>query len=582
MSNLVHRFVTGNKVVFWTVLVSALVIIGARALAPFEVGKDQATQLEAAQRLAHGQGLTTTSDVEAASYDIMVNSNPQYLTWWPPGFSLIIAACLKLGLSLFVSLKIIYSVVSLVGWIGWALLVSQFIALPFRIGEREYPIHLVIAVLLPVFFTPRWDGTDIFLWAAIPFIFLGLFRHGGARNPISSVVTSGILFGAVYAVRFASLFLALAAFMILVQVRFPNYKAALKSFAIFLASSSIIILPTYLYGKAYAASDSSITNRTSEVLASPNFLQPLKGAIFKLPVISNLIFGFSSVEEVIIAIGSRPLMIVSGVIFLVILFSLPLVLIRLCKKSGRPLQSDMALSLSFLPISLVVFLLSVNLIVNLGLFGVGRYYEPIAWCGLLVFYQLATMRLIKGLPNLLSRTVVLVFVAYICLYMPSLIFVPERNGHIVKTVLGYVPSNNEKYRGTSYKVGYPSFTVFSNKESSRQKIRELSQSDPKALFFVEEYGSFIYDGFEAGGPVPGQTLRVLPRIDYWKRAHTSAQVKVFWVLNDKTNLGFVPSNNLRVVFSDPVERTKILVSDFTAGQIFTESQTAAVGSPIRQ
>jgi hypothetical protein len=165
--------------------------------------------------------------------------------------------------------------------------------------------------------------------------------------------------------------------------------------------------------------------------------------------------------------------------------------------------------------------------------------------------------------------------------MPLLIFVPERNGHIVKTVLGFVPTNDVKYRGTSYEINYPSSKVYSNKESSRQKMQQLAAADPNALFFVEEYGSFIYDNFRGAVPIPGKTLRVFPRIEYWRKAFTSAPVKVFWVLNENTTLSFVDSSNQQVVFFDHVERTKILVSDFPAGHTFSAYQTASIGLPMR-
>jgi hypothetical protein len=67
----VHGLAAGNKVVFSVILVSAVLLTAARTLAQFEVGKDQATQLEAALILTAGSGLTTTNDVLPRSYDII-------------------------------------------------------------------------------------------------------------------------------------------------------------------------------------------------------------------------------------------------------------------------------------------------------------------------------------------------------------------------------------------------------------------------------------------------------------------------------------------------------------------------------
>ena len=49
-----------DKSVFAVILLSAFLVTGVRLATPFRVGKDQAIQLEASQRLVTGLGLTTT------------------------------------------------------------------------------------------------------------------------------------------------------------------------------------------------------------------------------------------------------------------------------------------------------------------------------------------------------------------------------------------------------------------------------------------------------------------------------------------------------------------------------------------
>jgi hypothetical protein len=566
--HLIHRLGARNAVVFSVVVASALILTGARTLAPFEVGKDQSGQLEAAQNLVMGKGLTTTNDVPPASHDIMVNSQPKYLTWWPPGFSLIVAAFLAMGFSLLVSLKIVYALVTLVGWIGWGIIISHFIVQPLRLGGREYPVHLVIAGLLPVFFTLGWDGTDIFLWAGIPFLFLWVFNQEREQASYLSVAAAGLLFGALYAIRYASLFLGLATLLILIQVRFPSLRASLKRFAVFLLTGLVIILPTYLYSKFYAVGTTGIAQRATLTRLTSSLANAIKGIFQKLPFSSNMILGSPLPDLVVFRINSHLILYAYGTICLATLLLMPIVLIENRKRSGQRSQNDMALGLWFLPLSLLAFLITVDIAVRLGLLGVRRYYEPLAFCGVLVFYQLANTLQTRRIVGYASRAIVLFFIAYICVYMPALAFMSERNGQLVYTVLGFTPANNVKYRGTSYNISYPSFTIYSSMEGTRQKIRQLAEADPQALFFVEEYGYFIYDGFQQGGPIPGKTLRVFPRIEYWREAYTSAPVKVYWVLNERTTLSFVAPANQEVAYFDRFEQTKILESEFPAGHRF--------------
>jgi hypothetical protein len=555
------------------IILAALLVVAARTLAPFEVGKDQASQLEAAHNLVEGRGLTTTA-VDSTSPDITDNPAPKYLTWWPPGFTLVIALFLWLGLSLLVSLKVVYAAVTIIGWMGWGIVASRLLTGPMRILERPFPVHLIIAACLPVFFTLGWDGTDIIMWAGIPFVLLLLVQQGQKASYVALIV-SGLLFGALYAIRYASLFLSLAALLTLLQVCWPDYKSSIKRFAIFGLSSLAIILPTYIYTKLYAAGNSGIADRATFTRITSSFSVVIDGIFQKLPMTASMIFSSPIPDQVLFQIDSPALLYVSGLVCLTILMSVPFVLIRTNTMVGRRFQNDLALSVWLLPISLLATLIAINFAVRLGLVGVRRYYEPLAICGLLIFYQLATVRATRRALVYASRTVILSFLIYVCVFLPGLAFMPDRSGRLVKTVLGFVPANDVRYNGTSYNITYPDFILYSNKESGKQKLRQLAEADPNALFFVEEYAYFVYDGFCEGGPVPGETLRLFSLPEYWAKAYTSRPVRVFWVVNENTDLGFLYGSSQQVVFSDPVERTKIVRTDFPAGHRFIQNQIAA-------
>ena len=563
----------GNLTVFWILMISALVVIGARVIAPFQVGKDQGSQLEAAIHLADGKGLTTTA-VAPSSYDITETPDAKYLTWWPPGFSLIVATFLAMGLPLLLTLKLIYASISLIGWIGWGIIISHFVTDPVAFRGRTYPTHLALAALLPVFFTLSWSGSDIILWAGIPFVFLALVKQVRPDASYKSVVLAGLLFGLLYAIRYASLFLALAALLILLQVQFPNYGRSVKRFSVFLLSALVLIIPTYLYTKFYASGVSGITDHASvdSIIYTPGML--IKWIFLKLPMTWNLVLGFPLLDQILLRINSYWLFYVTGIMSAAILLALPLILIKSKNRTRHRFQDDMGLSLSLLLISLPVFLIVVDTIVRSGLLGIRRYYDPVVFCGVLIFYQLATSRMTWQIVARASLCVVIAFLAYLCLYSPAQGFTKERNGLLVRTVLGYLPPNNTRYNATSYNVSYPSYTMFSSRESSKQKMKELYKADPDAIFFVEEYGYFAYDCFSNGDPTPGTRVRVLPNRDYWNQAYTPRPVKVYLVVNQKTDLDFLRGNDRQLIFSDPIEKTKILGAQLLPGHKLIADQTA--------
>jgi hypothetical protein len=573
-----HRLGAGNSVVFSVIVVSALFVTAARTLAPFEVGKDQSTQLEAAQRLSAGSGLTTTNDVLPRSFDIIEEPPPEYLTWWPPGFSLIVAAFLSLGFSLLVSLKIIYVTVTLIGWIGWAILVSHFLSRPWSDGKRNYHLHVVIAALLPIFTTMSWGGSDIFLWAGIPFILFCLFWKGTKESSDVFAAIAGLLLGSLFAIRYASIFLMLAAPLILMQVNGFDLKPAFKKTVIFLASSLLVILPTVIFVKVHSRPAPALTapvyptslNNTSSTAFQEHEV------LYGLPMTANLIFGVPMSDLLIFKLRYRPLIYVLGVVCLLVLLAVPLILIKSHQRDGKKFQNDMALSLSFLPLALIAFLISVVLLTDTGLMmNIRRYYLPVALCGVLIFYQIVSERTSARAVKTAAGAIVLGYLIYLCGIMPALAFVPERNGYVVKTLLDFMPPNHSRYPSTSQKLTYPSARMFSLKESSKQEVKQLFKANPQALFFVEEYGHFVYDGFIDGGPRPGKDLRVFPREWYWQQAYTSRPVKVFWVVNQDTELNFLSRTSQHVLVSDPIEKTKIIGAEFPAGYRFGQVVTGS-------
>lgn len=576
LNTVIHYFNGRDRLVFGVILMSAFLLTAARIIAPFEVKNDQGTQLEVAQRLVQGQGLTTNNRIPSDSYDIATIPPPIYLTDWPPGFSVLVAAFLYLGLPLLAALKIIYAVVTLIGWIAWGGIASHFLARPVFSKGFSW-IHLIVVALLPILFTPWWGGTDIFLWAGIPLTFMGVFGFGRNQPSLLSIALAGLLFGLLCAMRYSSFFLGLAAILILFQVSYPHIKTFLKRFAVFTFATLAVMLPVGVHLLRHAQPSNTTEVETLASAAEPSPLwEHLRYFLDGLPVTSNLVVGHPILERIIYSLHINWLTFSFGIVSLTVILSLPFLLARSEAATALKTRDDMALGFSFIPFSLVVFLVGVGLATQPFYLHIRRYYEPALLCGIFICYEIAFRRTTHRLINSSSRAIVLMFMLYVCLFLPTLAFTARKDSLAIY-VLSFTPSKTHKYQSTSQELSYPSLRLYSRKENSRAKVKELYKEHPEALFYVETYGYFIYDGFE-GGPVAGKNFRPFPSVDYLRRAFTTKPVKIFWIVNQKRPLLFVPDSNKQLVFSDPFEQIKIVASHFPAGPLIAAGQNAETES----
>ncbi|MDW8202407.1 MAG: hypothetical protein RML75_14535, partial [Cyanobacteriota bacterium SKYGB_h_bin112] len=95
-------------------LATSIVVAILRSLFPFTLNFDHAAQLESAYRLVQGLGLTSTV-FAVHNPDISYSPIPQYLTWWPPGLSILSALYLALHLPLVPTMKLVNSLFTVVG-----------------------------------------------------------------------------------------------------------------------------------------------------------------------------------------------------------------------------------------------------------------------------------------------------------------------------------------------------------------------------------------------------------------------------------------------------------------------------------
>jgi hypothetical protein len=197
---------------------SAAFVTVVRALHVADLGYDLTLQIQAAQNLLHGQGLSVYPP-EFAS-DLARPSQLVTLTYFPAGYSFVVAALMAAGLSIPVIFKLIAGAGTMLGWWGWAKVGLPF----FEPGLKRTGIWpwtaLAIALITPLLFTPSWRGTDILLWASVPWVLLWLTRPGGSdteRNGWYDFAV-GATCGLAVLFRYQGLFLVgYAGFLILSQ-----------------------------------------------------------------------------------------------------------------------------------------------------------------------------------------------------------------------------------------------------------------------------------------------------------------------------------------------------------------------------
>ncbi len=553
-------------------LITAFIITIARLLAPFEIGKDQALQLEAAERLTEGRGLTTTYFSAPRSSDITEAPDSVYLTWWPPGLSLLVAVFLKLGMPLVVSLKTIYGMTTLIGWTGWGALASQLMFRPITLAGRDFPIHYVLPVFLPIFTTPIWQGTDIFLWAGTPLIAVWLLRARGSGSVSGSVVLAGVTFGLLFSLRYASAFLGVAALLILIQVNFPDIKSAIKKFSVFALCALILIVPILIYVKVFSQ-QGSMPDFVGGATVSSSPTGKLLWMLRASQVTSVLLFGFNLFFQALRFLNSTLVSFLFGVCCPIAVVMLPFVVLGRSPLSRREARKDVQLAMSLLPLSLLMFQIALEVKAGLGLFGVPRYYEPLMLCCPLIFYELASSKARNRALRFVSIAFVLPFVFYVCIYIPCSGLLLGKRAELIRATLSFTPARRARLTSTSREIDYPGNQIYSIKENSRNKIRELYGAYPDAVFYLANYAYYAYEThtLQVDGTGSRIDFRRLPPKKFWSSAFASKPAKVFWVLDLNTPFDFVPEFDLKLIYEDPFEKTRILTSDFPAGYRFSNT-----------
>jgi len=184
---------------------SAAIVTVVRFFQPGDPGYDLGLQLQAAHNLLAGRGLATFSEQgpNLSHPNVLVP-----LTYFPAGYSLAAAALSSAGLGVGLIVKVLGAAATMLGWWGWARLAQSFIAEAITRPAWRWSA-IVIAVSAPLLFTQPWGGTDIFLWAVVPWVVECTVRasNENARKAWTFDLMAGTLCAVALLMRYASAFL---------------------------------------------------------------------------------------------------------------------------------------------------------------------------------------------------------------------------------------------------------------------------------------------------------------------------------------------------------------------------------------
>lgn len=187
-------------------LCSAAAVTLIRVLHATDLGYDPTLQIQAAQNLLSGNGL---SIYWSTSQDLADALTLEVLTHFSAGYSLYAAALMAAGIGEATIVKILGAAATMVGWWGWADLASMYLSEGSRRSRFWQFAGFWIAVATPLLFTSRWAGTDIVLWAAVPWVLSLVVRapDADAGTRVRSDVIAGLLVGVCVLARYAGVFL---------------------------------------------------------------------------------------------------------------------------------------------------------------------------------------------------------------------------------------------------------------------------------------------------------------------------------------------------------------------------------------
>jgi hypothetical protein len=449
-TNSLSRYSVQNIVVA-LFIATACVIVIVRSMSALMMNTDPSIQIGSALALLNGDGLGTYK----LSEDITQPPGITPLTWFSPGFSITIFLLAQVGISTAIAIKLIYAISTIAGWYGWGLMFRDVMRSHIQTVLSKI-IAMILAVLLPLYFTYDWVGTDLILWAIIPWVIRLFYSNQPPhhRNPHVSFWIGGLI-GLAYTFRYAAIFL-LVGFVLFSLIKWRGFRDLGRILLGFSIPYGIISL--------YRV---SVTTSIPSQFAIENLFQVkflLKRTVEVLAGLRQVRFLFFSHVSTLSSGG-----VIVGLVAVAILLLYVSILIK--SKTENP-RLEIILCIS---VGLIVFLTAISYVSSVDFVYLAdhRYYYPLFPSMTLVAYELGFER----------RTRILKIVSLICL--GGLILVattmimrsPEK-------VFGF-----DRYDARIALSEYPSNAIVNKDPESTEAVIKLLKKNPNAIAitFAEDF-----------------------------------------------------------------------------------------------
>jgi hypothetical protein len=548
-------------------LCSAAVVTVIRLLHAGDLGYDLTIQIQAGQNLLAGKGLTVywpTADNLADPFTLAV------LTHFPAGYSLYAAALMGLGVDVGTLVKVSGAAATLVGWWGWARLAFTYMSEGMRRGRFWRITGYSIAIVSPLLFTSRWAGTDIVLWAAIPWVLRQITRAPDRRAQanLKLDVLAGFLIGLCVLARYASVFLA--AYAILVIVGQCRLRVALTAQRVAsLGAGMLPALTTQWYINYFLAAESAapggvVLNRERLATAGVRAWESVttlgaanNGLFFWLPG-SFRLWTDTAYEPMSLALAGIALIVPALI---------------LVARRNQPVPApchDVRIVGAGLLIALPLFLWTCGLFGEYAYIGDPRYYAPLRPLAVCIAFFLATTDGSGGrvgvavLSRYIGRAYMFAFLL-ITAGEVGYMFVPTDRGEVRRRVL----------LGTSELRPWPSFRLTYEFSSARNFVLSVMKAEPKALLITN-----VEDWFYAAPDADRSRIMRWEPCERLRATHIDGPVRLLILVrdgggaSDEVQWSDRPAQRseclaqlpgLKLIRSFPDEQLKVLQADIREG-----------------
>jgi hypothetical protein len=475
-----NRPVDDAPTIAW--LCSAAVVVVVRLLHASDPNFDLGIQLQAAHNLLSGHGLSTYRHVAP---NLAAPPSLTTLTYFPAGYSLVAAALMKAGFGVAAAIKALGALATLLGWWGWARLSRSFFKDGWQRGPAWRWAAVAVATTAPLLFTPPWGGTDIFLWAIVPWVVQCTVKASDENTAGSwrFDVLAGGLCGLAMLMRYAGLFLVVYAAGVMVWQswgRIPTLRRRWSAFA-------VGVLPALaLQGYVNYMLSNSPVNPGGLFIATTEgpFRRLWVGALslrhadhlwaFWVPdnVAGRLFYSGASPERLAL----------TACAFLSLLMSL-----RTYRRDSSLTPRDPRMAALALFVAVPLTLLASMMVSPSNYLADRRYYWPIVPLAALAAYSISSLVDVSRESRSVSwfRRVCGAYLAgfvAMSLVYTSLLFVPGRIG---------TNQRQKLLAGALY--GWPSRGVTHEFSSSRRLVMQLLAEDPDTRLLTNRVVAFYWD-----------------------------------------------------------------------------------------